>query len=705
MVVGGFGSRIRKARYAPHIERCLEEFVSEVPERKIEILQELSDLVIDSLVASYLEDILQFTVDSSPLVRHQCLTLLSELFDRDSESFDRYMKDIASLSTDKHTQSREAALELVAKASKKNPKEIEKYISNIIKSMTLYDDESTKKYGVIFTSLSKVNPRKTLQILRKAITNKNENVIKNSLRIINIISKKKPKLTSNLIKDIASLFESENEQIYSEVSNTLIILTKGNEEKIGIKISLIIKNSINYNGNAKIELMKVGAEIAKTTPSSLRKAIPRLSKELKSQRWEIREEAAKLIGEIGEDNVELVKECIPGLDRLKNDGDDLVRNAAVRALELININALESVKIMKGADALESAKSVLKTARKMKLNIEEPLVFLKKAKVAFKEGKYNECVEFSKKAEKIARNVEDEGAQVRTHIETIKIKIKNARREGVSVAAAIKNIKEARVLLNKRKFSEAKIKADDALRAVKSTVKGARPDLVIKAKTKEAIKPEVWNKIEFKLANLGNAVAQEISVNFSDDFVIRGTTIIDILESGEELDLEIELYPKSKGLIPLTIELMYRSFKGKSYSIDKQDIVEVTDSGEFESRDLFVSGVGATVIAEEVPISEEVYKFDAFSIVCENCNARVPSNFRICGKCGFRLRKSRRSQYLTSNNCSNCGNQLSGEQKFCGSCGQTTKNDNTEKTCNSCNSTLKPGQKFCGKCGTTIVRR
>ena len=45
MVVGGFGSRIRKARYAPHIERCLEEFVSEVPERKIEILQELSELV------------------------------------------------------------------------------------------------------------------------------------------------------------------------------------------------------------------------------------------------------------------------------------------------------------------------------------------------------------------------------------------------------------------------------------------------------------------------------------------------------------------------------------------------------------------------------------------------------------------------------------------------------------------------------------
>ena len=108
---------------------------------------------------------------------------------------------------------------------------------------------------------------------------------------------------------------------------------------------------------------------------------------------------------------------------------------------------------------------------------------------------------------------------------------------------------------------------------------------------------------------------------------------------------------------------------------------------------------------EEVPISQEVHKFDAFSIICENCNARVPSNFRICGKCGFRLRKSRRSQFLTSNNCSNCGNQISEGQKFCGGCGQTTKNDNVEKTCGSCNSTLKPGQKFCGKCGTTIVRR
>ena len=139
MVVGGFGSRIRKDRYAPHIERCLEEFVSEVPERKIEILQELSELVIDSLVASYLEDILGFTVDSSPLVRHQCLTLLSKLFDRDSEAFDKYMVDIASIAKDEHTHSRLAALELVTKASIKKPDKIEKYISSIVKSMTLYD--------------------------------------------------------------------------------------------------------------------------------------------------------------------------------------------------------------------------------------------------------------------------------------------------------------------------------------------------------------------------------------------------------------------------------------------------------------------------------------------------------------------------------------------------------------------------------------
>ena len=206
MVVGGFGSRIRKARYAPHIERCLEEFVSEVPERKIEILQELSELVIDSLVASYLEDILEFTVDSSPLVRHQCLTLLSELFDRDSEAFDKYMVDIASIAKDEHTHSRLAALELVTKASIKKPDKIEKYISSIVKSMTLYDEESTKKYADIFTSLSKVSPKLALQILKKTVASKNENVTKNSLRIINAVSKKKPRLTSNLIKDISFVF-------------------------------------------------------------------------------------------------------------------------------------------------------------------------------------------------------------------------------------------------------------------------------------------------------------------------------------------------------------------------------------------------------------------------------------------------------------------------------------------------------------------
>ena len=154
MVVGGFGSRIRKARYAPHIERCLEDLVSAVPERKIEILEELSELVIDSLVSSYLEDILQFTFDSSSLVRHQCLTLLTELFDRDSKAFDKYLIDIASLTKDKHKKSRQAALELIAKASKKNPDKIESYINNIIKSMTIYDEEVVGKYAIIFIALS-----------------------------------------------------------------------------------------------------------------------------------------------------------------------------------------------------------------------------------------------------------------------------------------------------------------------------------------------------------------------------------------------------------------------------------------------------------------------------------------------------------------------------------------------------------------------
>ena len=705
MVVGGFGSRIRKARYAPHIERCLEDLVSAVPERKIEILEELSELVIDSLVSSYLEDILQFTFDSSSLVRHQCLTLLTELFDRDSKAFDKYLIDIASLTKDKHKKSRQAALELIAKASKKNPDKIESYIDNIIKSMTIYDEEVIEKYAIIFIALSNKKPRVALQLLKNNIIDKDENKRKNTLKIINNVSEKKPKLSSNLIKDLTLLFASENERLYLDIADTLIILSKENQEKVGKNIANVIKNSINYNRKAKLGLMKVGFEVAKTNPSSMKKAVPRLSKELNNSRWEIREEASNLIGAIGEDNVELVKESVPGLNRLKNDGDDLVRNAAVRALESININALESVKIMKSADALESARSVLKTARKMKLNITEPIVFLKKAKVAFKEGKYTECVEFSKKAEKIARNVEDEGAQARTYIESVRMKIKTARREGIGVVAAVKSLKEARILLNKREFEKAKMKANDALKAVKSTVKGARPDLVIKAKIIEAIKPEKWNSIDFKLANLGNAVAQEVSINFSDDFVIRGTTIIDILESGEELDLEVELYPKSKGLIPLTVELIYRSFKGKPYSVNKQDIVEVTDETNFESRDLFVSGIGATVVPEKVPISQEMHKFDAFSIICENCNARVPSNFRICGKCGFRLRKSRRSQFLTSNNCSNCGNRVSEGQKFCGGCGQTTKNDNVQKMCESCNTILKPGQKFCGKCGTTIIRR
>jgi len=65
------------------------------------------------------------------------------------------------------------------------------------------------------------------------------------------------------------------------------------------------------------------------------------------------------------------------------------------------------------------------------------------------------------------------------------------------------------------------------------------------------------------------------------------------------------------------------------------------------------------------PVKEHVkkpsFKFHVRSFkVCPNCGARVPANFRICGRCGTKL----------LNFCPYCGAQVPEGMAYCGKCGR-----------------------------------
>ena len=106
--------------------------------------------------------------------------------------------------------------------------------------------------------------------------------------------------------------------------------------------------------------------------------------------------------------------------------------------------------------------------------------------------------------------------------------------------------------------------------------------------------------------------------------------------------------------------------------------------------------------ATVVPKAQRAVVTRRFHVDCGNCGARMPSDFRICGKCGLRLRE--RVERKVGYHCLGCNSPLSLNQKFCGSCGSASpEKPEAPTSCQQCSGALSPGQHFCGGCGAPVV--
>ena len=57
------------------------------------------------------------------------------------------------------------------------------------------------------------------------------------------------------------------------------------------------------------------------------------------------------------------------------------------------------------------------------------------------------------------------------------------------------------------------------------------------------------------------------------------------------------------------------------------------------------------------------------NIICQECGAAVPGNFKFCNKCGTVLEAKRKPKVLVSRPCPGCGSSVPGEFNFCNKCG------------------------------------
>ena len=97
----------------------------------------------------------------------------------------------------------------------------------------------------------------------------------------------------------------------------------------------------------------------------------------------------------------------------------------------------------------------------------------------------------------------------------------------------------------------------------------------------------------------------------------------------------------------------------------------------------------ATPPTTEHSISEKIN-----TVVCPDCQNRIPADARFCPLCGH--------QQLVLIQCSNCGKNLTPNAKFCSNCGHPTSEKPQLLICPVCHEENMPGAMFCNQCGQKL---
>ena len=143
-----------------------------------------------------------------------------------------------------------------------------------------------------------------------------------------------------------------------------------------------------------------------------------------------------------------------------------------------------------------------------------------------------------------------------------------------------------------------------------------------------------WCEMEVSLQNSGNGSARSINISF-DNLESKGKTMIDELKIDSETVLNFEVKSSSRESTITRMDVFYHTMEGDTFSIVRRDWFP---NGN-ENVNIFDSEIPPGEEDKEHLYTRKEVMSEDFHIVCSKCDARSPSNFRICGKCGSRLQK------------------------------------------------------------------
>lgn len=209
------------------------------------------------------------------------------------------------------------------------------------------------------------------------------------------------------------------------------------------------------------------------------------------------------------------------------------------------------------------------------------------------------------------------------------IKRKRSKKSGTDPAKLLDEVLEAKKL------------ADETIASV-SIPQVSLPFIEFTITQAEPFTPYIWNEFEITLSNTGNGAARSTTISF-DRLKTKGHTIIDNIEIGGEITLKIKAKVEDSDREITRMDVFYHSVEGDTFSAIRRDWFP----NDYETKLIFENEVPPGEEDNAVKYSHrEVFSGD-LHIVCSKCGVRAPTSFRICGRCGSRLKKrdDRRSDW------------------------------------------------------------
>ena len=217
----------------------------------------------------------------------------------------------------------------------------------------------------------------------------------------------------------------------------------------------------------------------------------------------------------------------------------------------------------------------------------------------------------------------------RTEKKVRRIKRKRSKKSGTDPAKLLDEVLEAKKL------------ADETIASL-PTPQFSLPFIEFAVTQVEPFIPHTWNDLEITLSNTGNGNASSTTISF-DKFETKGQTIVDNIEIGGETTLKIKVKLENSDREITRMDVFYHSLEGDTFSAIRRDWFP----NDHENKVIFENEVPPGEEDNAAKYSHrEVFSGD-LHIVCSKCGVRAPTSFRICGKCGSRLKKrdDRRSDW------------------------------------------------------------